>query len=112
MSVLSLERPEEFPELAEVCKRSFARSIEAKSHATNPLRTEPTCILVTDVDQSIASIECAHFAAEVFFAVATATTTGSLPSDHVIKTHTPAPTHYTIEADGQSEGCSAYALAL
>ena len=97
MSVLSIERPEEFPELAAACQRAFEQSMTAKPAPSIPPRTTPLCITVTDFDYPTAP----NFATEKFAAATTQTAQKSTPPASA-----PQIGYFTMEDGGQSAGAT------
>lgn len=105
MSVLSLEHPEEFPELVEICQKAFVHSAKEKALPEIKPRTIPTFDIVTMEDGELAP-PTALIAAREFAEVAmmkpeiprcTSPANVAIPNEN----------YYTMEDGGQSEGASA-----
>lgn len=96
MSVLSLERPEEFPELVELCRKSFGET--APPTSSPPLRTTPLTIDVIDCDDPRYDLQGGFTKAVV------STQTTPSGSETPKKTSIPNVIYYTMEDGGESHG--------
>ncbi len=101
MSVLFLECPEEFPELVELWRKSFAETATAHPTSKAPPRTTPLNIDVIDCDDPRYDLRNGFTKAVV--STQTTPSVSATPK----KTSIPNVIYYTMEDGGESEGASA-----